>query len=378
MSLHKFLGITISDNRVYGLDILRAAAILFVVVGHSGYLIETEIFRFINPFLFDGVSIFFVLSGYLIGGILIRLFLRSDFQFKDLLVFWKRRWLRTLPTYFLILALLLFLNFIFTDFFSFKYLVNFLTFTQNFSSPHPGFFPEAWSLSIEEWFYLIVPLMMFLFFKYIKVSVKFTVIWISVFVILFCSYYRYQCYSSGLIMDLSDWDSILRKQVITRLDSMIYGVIFAYLNLNFKIFWVSKKNMLFVIGVLLFVLDKFYLQPELSLGLYHSVFSFGVISIATSFLIPKLTSIKKGSGILYSAITIISLISYPMYLVNLSLVQYWILEYLNTLYFFKLNSYLRLVLLYSSYWIFTIGISIIIYKYFEIPILKLRDKHIRQ
>ena len=46
MSLHKFLGITISDNRIYGLDILRAAAIMFVVIGHSGYLVESEIFRF--------------------------------------------------------------------------------------------------------------------------------------------------------------------------------------------------------------------------------------------------------------------------------------------------------------------------------------------
>lgn len=378
MSLHKFLGITISDNRIYGLDILRAAAIMFVVIGHSGYLVESEIFRFVEPFLFDGVSIFFVLSGYLIGGILIKLFLRSELKFENLLVFWKRRWLRTLPTYFLILILLFFLNFFFTKNFSFKYLLSFLTFTQNISYPHPSFFPEAWSLSIEEWFYIILPLMMFFLLKCVKISVKFTVICTIVSIVLFCNYYRFNTYSNGLILNLSDWDLMLRKQVVTRLDSMVYGVLFAYLHMNFKHFWISKKNGLFFIGILLFMLDKFYFQPQLSLGLYRSVFSFGLISIATSLLIPKLTSVKKGSGILFSSITVISLISYPMYLVNLSLVQYWIIDYINSSYFNNLNSYLRLILQYSSYWILTIGISIIIYKYFEIPILRFRDKHIKQ
>ena len=36
---------------------------------------------------------------------------------------------------------------------NFRYFI----FSQNLYQPHPLFFPEAWSLSIEEWFYLTFP-----------------------------------------------------------------------------------------------------------------------------------------------------------------------------------------------------------------------------
>ena len=60
-----FLRIEINTKRIYGLDILRAMAILFVVVGHGKYLLPEKL-RYIHRIVvFDGVSIFFVLSGFL-------------------------------------------------------------------------------------------------------------------------------------------------------------------------------------------------------------------------------------------------------------------------------------------------------------------------
>jgi peptidoglycan/LPS O-acetylase OafA/YrhL len=84
------------QKRIYGLDILRAVAILDILIGHS--LTHANI----DFGLFDGVNLFFVLSGFLIGKILIKN-MEREFTIKSLYTFWYRRWMRTLPAYFLYL-----------------------------------------------------------------------------------------------------------------------------------------------------------------------------------------------------------------------------------------------------------------------------------
>src|SRR3954452_6127505 len=92
-------------KRVYGLDILRAMAILLVVFGHSAVYFGYDAYHW--PRLGDGVSLFFVLSGYLIGRILFKT-IEKGFDFKDLVGFWFRRWMRTLPVYFFITTILMY------------------------------------------------------------------------------------------------------------------------------------------------------------------------------------------------------------------------------------------------------------------------------
>src|SRR4051812_29833906 len=96
-----------NNKRIYGLDILRTFAILSVIYEHGYRLLNPSIISWnqYDFFVFDGVSIFFVLSGYLIGQILIKLFQR-DVSRKDIYNFWIRRWCRTLPAYFLVLSIL--------------------------------------------------------------------------------------------------------------------------------------------------------------------------------------------------------------------------------------------------------------------------------
>jgi peptidoglycan/LPS O-acetylase OafA/YrhL len=62
-------------NRLVGLDIMRSIAILIVIYEHARHYVPpkyTEIYNTLNIFKIDGVTIFFVLSGYLIGGIFIK------------------------------------------------------------------------------------------------------------------------------------------------------------------------------------------------------------------------------------------------------------------------------------------------------------------
>lgn len=371
-------------NRIFGLDILRACAILFVVVGHGASLYPSTtpkiVSRTINHiFGYDGVSIFFVLSGFLIGGILIKAFEKRQGEKKVLLNFWIRRWFRTLPPYFLILTTLLILNLLFTDGFLFSKIfpLNYFTFTQNLFYRHPDFFPEAWSLSIEEWFYLLIPVII-LIFVFFKRSVKMSVLYTALSVLILITLFRFYRFSNiSAEFSIWEWDSQFRKQVITRLDSLMYGVIGAFIQYYYRNYWLKYKKTLLCFGLSLFLATKYLIHVSVD-SLYFCVFSFSVTSFATLLLLPFLSDFRTDSNsFIHKSITKISLISYSMYLTNLSIVQDWIIRkiplqditILSELHLMNIAEYG----LYFLYWFLTIFLSMIIYKYFEVPMMNLRD-----
>jgi len=96
-------------NRIFGLDVIRALAILLVLCSHSTLLLFPDnkhiLITVIQFFGTVGVDLFFVLSGFLIGTIILKQLQKGHTKFKDFGYFWVRRWFRTLPNYFLILLL---------------------------------------------------------------------------------------------------------------------------------------------------------------------------------------------------------------------------------------------------------------------------------
>lgn len=145
-----------STQHNFGLDLVRAGAILAVLFNHSaewwwGATRQGEIqAAFIGR---AGVEAFFSLSGFLIGGILLRT-IRGGLGPSALGRFWTRRWMRTLPAYWVVLIAL---NALFDmqDWRSFLFLQNFVPGTHwtPFTSP-------TWSLVLEEWFYLFMPVLL--------------------------------------------------------------------------------------------------------------------------------------------------------------------------------------------------------------------------
>ena len=159
-------------------DGLRAIAVISVILYHA----ETRYFSF-NPFQggFIGVDIFFVISGYLITSIILKE-LEETGKF-DFLAFYKRRMKRILPALLFLMILLFPLaykyfvpndlkNFSQSIIFSLGFISNhYFNYTGQIYGAENGLlkpFLHTWSLSVEEQFYILFPICLFLVFKFFK------------------------------------------------------------------------------------------------------------------------------------------------------------------------------------------------------------------
>jgi peptidoglycan/LPS O-acetylase OafA/YrhL len=143
--------------RLRGLDLLRAVAIVLVLMSHyAGFVAHAPVFGAIGKVGWAGVDLFFVLSGYLIGNQLLAPVARGEAL--DLKAFFVRRLLRTLPNYYAVLAVYLLFPAAPFSGSSASPLWQFLTFTQNIGLAYGQTFSHSWSLCIEEQFYVVLPL----------------------------------------------------------------------------------------------------------------------------------------------------------------------------------------------------------------------------
>jgi len=142
-------------RRYDGLDTLRSIAIVLVFMYHYMVFVSREpTFGLASELGWTGVDLFFVLSGYLIGNQLFTGLAKGEAL--SMRAFYLRRALRTLPNFYVVLALF----FLFPALMGGKTpppLWRFLTFTQNINLQPGTAFSHAWSLCIEEQFYLLLP-----------------------------------------------------------------------------------------------------------------------------------------------------------------------------------------------------------------------------
>jgi len=350
------------SKRIFGLDLMRSVAIFIVMVTHSSFLLSNffETSKFNCPI--DGVDLFFVLSGFLVGKIIITTVNQTQkFTTLTTLNFLKRRWFRTLPNYFLFLLI----NIILVYFGLIsgtlnKFLVTYFIFFQNLYKPFDFLFWESWSLCVEEWFYFLFPLIIVLLFKFKKYKVKpKSVIFFTIILFLLIPLF-YRFYQSSYNLN---WDLYYRKIVLTRLDTIGYGLLASFVyfyNINF---WTKYKNSLAIIGVTILIIIT---QTTTHKVFFMETFYFSLIGIAIALLLPKLSSFKNET-IPFKPFNFISKISFSMYLVHIPLLQ--ILPKL-----ISVNNKFECVLMYLLFWVGTIIASALIYKLYELPIMNLRDK----
>jgi peptidoglycan/LPS O-acetylase OafA/YrhL len=141
--------------RIHGLDTLRALAVSLVVLHHYVLFVSGRAtFGWLGEIGWVGVDLFFALSGYLIGNQIFKAIdSRDGFSLRH---FYARRLLRTLPNFYVVLALY-FLWPAFRGSAPLLPLWKYLSFTQNYRLEPGTAFSHAWSLSIEEQFYMVLP-----------------------------------------------------------------------------------------------------------------------------------------------------------------------------------------------------------------------------
>ncbi|MEH7613284.1 acyltransferase family protein [Gottfriedia acidiceleris] len=155
-----------------GLDGLRALAVLSVIAYHLNFSFAS------GGFL--GVTVFFVLSGYLITDLLIAEW--SINKRIDLKSFWYRRAKRLLPGMFTLLLIVIAFVSLFKSsmignlkqdsvaaifyYSNWWYIFHHLSYFESFANP--SILNHFWSLAVEEQFYIIWPILTLLGLKYIK------------------------------------------------------------------------------------------------------------------------------------------------------------------------------------------------------------------
>ena len=311
---------TSSSSRIHGLDTLRAIAILLVFMYHYMVFVSHEAsFGSLSQIGWAGVDLFFVLSGYLIGNQIFSA-MQSDRPF-SLKMFYIRRALRTLPNFYAILAI----------YFLFPLAVGgnpvtplwkFLSFTQNVNLRPGSAFSYAWSLCIEEQFYLVLPAIALLLHRMGK-SIKLgwmVLIGLMMIAVLMRSWMWRDVGSDGGLYYTNIYYSSL-----CRFDELLPGVAIAMLKNFHPVAWQRTQayGQTTLLGGIVLCLSSFYLFTNYSYvddqGFLWFTTAFGYSLLAISFALLTVSAMSPESWLYQLHIpgaAKLAVWSYAMYLVH--------------------------------------------------------------
>jgi peptidoglycan/LPS O-acetylase OafA/YrhL len=348
------------DNKYISyLDGLRGYAILFVLLGHFE-LTKIYLSRF-------GVTVFFFVSGFLITKLLIYEYKKQgSIHLKD---FYLRRVFRLYPALIFMLLSVLLILFIH----NFKVLVpdtmaGLFYFTNYYLVYFkPLHLPEnyllvsniLWSLSVEEHFYLVFPL---LFAVCFRVGGKRFTYGLIITLLLFLLVRVY----SVIGLSPARAFAVTYFPTHTRGDSILYGCVSALLIYSHQTGWylrLLQSKWVFWLAVALLGVSLVYRQAY-----FQNTFAYSLIGIGFFFVIPSF-SFVHATGIVKSIIdnkvtVYIGKLSYSLYLFH------WVALKMGNLYFDEKNVQWYLFVIPM-----TTALACLSYYVVERPFLALRKKY---
>lgn len=354
-------------KRNIGLDIARVCAMVLVWINHSGFFDLGLDPRFMEYGGVACIEVFFVLSGFLVGGRMLRA-VTSEQPGKKLKEFYVNRLLRTLPLYYLVLVGLGVLRG------QRPSVLNFL-FLHGFNENALGFLPPAWSLPIEAWFYFLIPPVLLLLYRlFSRKQEERKAVYLSVAVIALVPFLL-RC--AHVLLNDPVWDYGVRKQVPVRMDSPMLGVFLAAVKLYApkKYRTLGKSLLTLLASAVGFVAMYLWFVPTLRENIGNPdgirIFLFSLLPVFSGLLIAWLENadwleIFRGT-VIETLICTVSSLGYSSFLLHYPIFV-WISEYFIGASFYYSWAGFGLA----------IGVTLVLswlsWRFIEEPIAKLKDK----
>lgn len=358
--------------RLPQLDFLRGGSILLVLGAHHNVSAKWMQMGWM------GVDIFFVLSGFLVSGLLFSEYKRK--QKNEIGKFLLRRGLKIYPMFYFLVVITVIVRLIGHREIGLRSIAIETFYLQNYEK---GLWLHTWSLAIEEHFYLLLAFLVFCF-GLGRNSLKWLIPFIC-FVNLLClalRIYTLHLSSTGALYFSSFHEKFLRQVSPThlRIDSLLFGVLLSYLYAFYKEQcneWVQKYRIglsVLLAGLCTFV-SCFGMFEEFTLTFGFSInyLTFGLLLMLLVYQQKEYESLRDMFliGLPIKAFEKIGLYSYGIYLWHLP-VENWLIVPMQQRHIG--NHFAQTVL----YFMFSAGIGIITTHLLERPVLHLREKYVNQ
>ncbi len=299
------------QKRIFGLDFARAIAILCVVFHHLFLFSKPPAWLFPFGYLGNlGVEVFFVLSGYLLGHTLLKAFRNHRFSTgKEVFTIFFNRWLRIMPAYyfFFVVTAVVFPPFYGQIPSNLKYLF----FLQNFAWEMPNLYFQSWTLAILEFFHVFFILCLFFLYKLTNRSVLSFLISLSLFALIPLLLRVIYIPLLGAV----DFEAIIRKIVIYRLDAPVAGVLMAVVHREFPKVWAWLLTHSWIVLSLFAAITAYHMTgyPLLYTNHWAEVLFYPIVCLSFSLILPFLSNWKAADSLWGRGISFLSKLSYSIY-----------------------------------------------------------------
>ncbi len=290
-----------ANKRIPSLDGLRTISVFLVITSHFLYTIGYEDYLNLGSL---GVRVFFVISGFLITGLLFRELEKTAKL--NLPKFYFRRTLRIFPPYYFYLLCFLLASSIHLIETSRTYVIPALTYTSNYIFPVDWNLVHTWSLSVEEQFYLIFPVTLFLLGRR-------KIVWLLTSIVVICPFLR-----------LIDFHLFGESKAVwiyngfhANADGLALGCLFAvfYDKLVDSVSYqkMLRSPLIFVVPIILLVVNSLINSPLIYLGMIFTISNF-LIVLCIDWSIKNHESTIFGRFLNSAPMRQIGIMSYSMYL----------------------------------------------------------------